>query len=165
MFLTLATVTAKSTKALFPSDNNLAGLPNTLSNFEESSANDTGASPPILIDVCKLLTSVQSSNLITGQQQTTFKMGGSVEVNFNLCTGYSSGVLYWRLTLRQPDNSVYSVLQSPAFVSTTPRTMFCVEPILAGVQTGEWTGEVQLYAFDAVTPLGAATLQFTVTGF
>jgi len=102
-------------------------------------------------------------NPSTGAAQTSFARGSSVKFNFVLQTSAGSGSTVWRITLQQPDLSVLNIVSTTASVDTNPSTLSYTQLLPAGVQTGTWTANIQIFAADGATPLAVTAVTFTVT--
>ena len=126
----------------------------------------TPASPPsgTVLDQATLISTAQTENG-TGSPQRSFARGTELKTVFVLqifgLINFSAHVVM-RITLLQPDQSVFSIVTTIAIIST-PTIMSCDQLIPVGVITGNWTAYIQIFASDGVTPIGVAVLNFTVS--
>jgi len=97
-----------------------------------------------------------------GQPATSFARGSTVKLSFVLDSTAGSGSVQWRVTLQQ-GTAVYNIATTTAAISTTATTLTFTQLIPTTVSAGTWTASIQIFASDGVTPLGVATLTFSVT--
>jgi hypothetical protein len=115
------------------------------------------------INQAALSSTAKTVNQRTGEAQTSFARGTSVKFTFVLDTTTGSTSTVWRITLQQPDLSVYNIVSTTASIDTNPNTLAYTQMLPAGVQTGTWTATIQIFAPDGVTPLAVTTVTFTAT--
>lgn len=121
----------------------------------------SGGATGFTVNQAALSSTAQTLNS-AGAPASSFPRGSSVQFSFVLDTTTGSGNVVWRVTLQQ-GTAVYNIATTTAAVSTTPTTLTFTQLIPTTVSPGTWTANIQIFASDGVTPLGVATLTFSVT--
>jgi len=107
------------------------------------------------------MSSTAQTTTASGTPATTFTAGSTVKASFVLqSTGGSRDVVV--AVTWQQGAKVYNMASFQTTMSTTASTVSFSNLIPVGV-TGTWTATMQVFASDGVTPLGVATLTFTVS--
>jgi len=98
----------------------------------------------------------------TGDVQSSFARGTTVEISFVLESLGGGGSVVWAITVQQ-DSVVYNIVDVPCAISTIPMIVTYSQLLPVDYPVGTWIATVQVYASNGVTPLAVTTLIFTVS--